>query len=1059
MANYATGQELARALKASESSEKRTSMRFSSENAMKAWALEVNKIRSNRRHRTDPTYDVLRNTANPVVYAQNLFQGHLEALSQAHLQTSRMIFRNFEWLYPNPESTTDQIAIYDQLSLAALTVTDDQLGQIINMEPSVQSDPPSALGSHFYLRSWPLTADEMDVLLDYMAANEMRFEETDRWRESVELHRRNPSAVFTLRYAGTVDGPRRPIDRFDEDLVQRKSGVLAETLQAMADCLPDVAAAYKVHTLTDAFIDSASLLSKDDVERVLIEFFDHPTLFNRQKGGFYSSYVPSTDDADIFRDMKTNFWQGFRSEASLPGDHLVGAVAGHFQEVQQYANGNPSETGTGVNEFTDELRLVGQRQATPLQYHDETVMVFIGKDITYEEYKSPVAFVDGQSRAGKLTRDFLYRLANWEAQAGKRNWYPDSFDPSSGPYVFVDLWPWMWHKNVARAAEFLQWYLAHVRPVIANTYSRLVNNVTLANFVHGNGVRMNRFTDIVGKPTIQYYGTNEESGEPDPDTAYINIPHIHPGRDKYGSQVPQLRRVIDLTLQFTFLFGSVALEILQNDEEITRLELCQQIMAEVESLCSDSAPHKRFYDNLQAARLDLETFWKKEMRGISPLDEQVVLNAEGRVKLYSLGRAQGVSGSSERDRQLKRLWASNMPDLHVDIAHDESNKTRWMKLMNEIPEGRYYYLHLLAQNPPDSTTSEVLSRFRPAWATSDDWLTDDKARREAAVQAGLMLDQKREEDEELETVGARGPEVFLPPHPWAGYWIKALDRDEPQAAVLAKNLPMLRSSVRVNQQGHSKSLRKETLKPSKKSSSSGVQVHERYYILGAPGSALDDPFKIDSGQSCISEDKLKKAAKEAATKDGTATTQSKRKPAKASRDADDSGDEDSEQPTPAMPNPFADLPPSRVERRIAAGLESAGDGGVTGKASKAMRSKGKKETIIDEEEDDGEEAIKLAAPKRKRKRKSKAKVIVDVDDDDEEEIKVAAPKRKSNSKRKSVVSLEDDDDDDDLIEPTTTSKRKRPSEDAGEQIEDATGSPKERKKLKRGKHIKESDFN
>jgi len=220
------------------------------------------------------------------------------------------MLKNFEWLYPNADHTPENLDIFDKITMDAMTVTNAELAQVMEMQLSTLQDPPTELGSHFYLRSWAMTGEQLQILLDYLARNELRFEETDAWRKVLHLHHHGHVSApthYTLRYMGMEEGPRRPIDRYYEDLDKRRSGILIEVIRALEECLPEVTAAVEVHSLPSAYLQPESHLYADDVERVLIEFFHHPTLINRQRGGFYSSYVPSSDDADVFKAMKTNF--------------------------------------------------------------------------------------------------------------------------------------------------------------------------------------------------------------------------------------------------------------------------------------------------------------------------------------------------------------------------------------------------------------------------------------------------------------------------------------------------------------------------------------------------------------------------------------------------------------------------------------------------------------------------------------------------------------------------------------------------------------------------------
>jgi len=818
-------------------------------------------------------------------------------------------------------------------------------------------------------------------------------------------------------------------------------------------------------------------------------------------------------------------------------------------------------------------------------------MAFIGKDQTSEEYLDPKPFIQGRSRAGNLTRGFLFRLVNWEAQAHKRAFYPDAFDATSGPYCFIDLWPWLWHKNIVCVTEFLQWYLSFTRPIVAVTYSRLVNNITLADFRHGNGVRMSSFISVVGTATIQYYDHDDETMQPTEDSAFINIPHIHPGRDKYGPQAPELRRVIDLTMQYTFLVGDVTLEVLDaHDEEDeddeqppSRKQLCEEILARVESLCTASKPHKEFYANLQQARRDLIAYFQTTMA--SHLEEQPVLTADGRLKMISLRQAEGASRSAVRKEQLEALWEENLPDLHTTIAHEDDQRDSWMKAMSRVPQHQYYYLYLLSQRVPDPTTAELLERFKPVEAQGDDWMQDDAFRPAAAIAAGVFIDQERATDKTVELVGGKGPDKFLQPaecqgrslkvfangkfsirwvnadgddvtsrllckpaipktsigrflyftaagidivgpnqqsfhpvlfgkriadaslnirsfatdpavkelwttactahniptnalediavdadtvdygkkkglaalvtnaqtekppqneppkridaiwlldqfllsrdhlangghfrtattdkfpdstedlqafvamlkqpeyikHPYTDWWLKYLDIDNPQVAVLAKNLPMLRSSICVNQQEKSKSLRINTKRVSK-DSSKGVQVHERYYILGPPGSRLTDPFTTGSDQSCISDEARKKAKKAAATTaaGGEAADEdaASSKPKKKGVKATDTG----------LQAPFGSLKELKGKKRKAKAAGHAGGEEAAFPEPTTERKRKRHQPAGDDEDDDDDDAdddigvLPASAASRKKKqpikKQKRGKHVAHDDDDDDGE--------------------------------------------------------------------------
>jgi hypothetical protein len=69
---------------------------------------------------------------------------------------------------------------------------------------------------------------------------------------------------------------------------------------------------------------------------------------------------------------------------------------------------------------------------------------------------------------------------------------------------------------------------------------------------------------------------------PSPQTAFIQIPHIDPGRDKYGSQPESLRRTFLFTWMATLVINCYMMEAIEKlgktDELSCREELCRVVI-------------------------------------------------------------------------------------------------------------------------------------------------------------------------------------------------------------------------------------------------------------------------------------------------------------------------------------------------------------------------------------------------------------------------------------------------------------------------------------------------
>jgi hypothetical protein len=380
--------------------------------------------------------------------AASHFKAIIERLKGQHLWTSRMSLGHFRWLFPSSTSTKDQLQVFQALSRDPMTVPTIDLVRFLDLESSDnESGPTKSSQHHFYIRSWIFTLDELTSLIGYMTEEDNTSEEILRWSEIVAEQRKSSTGtdLLTIRYIGTCQGPRRPIDRFNEDVQSRRSGIFNEFIRVIELLIPHVHSAAEVHLIKQASLSLIAPYNADDVERFLIEYFGHSTLLNRQRGGYYTSYVPPREDKAKFEALNTRFYSNFLADSTADDGRVSSLVKSHFEYVQAFANARPETTGTSSNPFTDGVRDTCISQAIPRQYKGNTILAFLGKDITIEDFVAERTFIGGKSRAGLLTRDFVRRLAETEEQNFGREWSDQNFDP--GFFTFFDLWPWLWHKD------------------------------------------------------------------------------------------------------------------------------------------------------------------------------------------------------------------------------------------------------------------------------------------------------------------------------------------------------------------------------------------------------------------------------------------------------------------------------------------------------------------------------------------------------------------------------------------------------------------------------------
>jgi hypothetical protein len=121
------------------------------------------------------------------------------------------------------------------------------------------------------------------------------------------------------------------------------------------------------------------------------------------------------------------------------------------------------------------------------------------------------------------------------------------------------------------------------------------------------------FFEQVGIPRIAYFDNPswfETSGaSAASNTAFIQIPHIHPGRDQYGKQPENLRRVLLLTWMVTVTVGQYMLEALsavEENEEEPREAICNAVIKRCKK---EAAP---LIGELKDAKSALDEDWQRQ---------------------------------------------------------------------------------------------------------------------------------------------------------------------------------------------------------------------------------------------------------------------------------------------------------------------------------------------------------------------------------------------------------------------------------------------------------------
>jgi hypothetical protein len=569
---------------------------------------------------TNPAIQNINAPASAEVIATKTFEFYKRNLNEHGFNTSVLRLHDLQWLLPTSGATQQQLSIFLALRDFPLIVPNGDLGRILDLELCTEMSPQTPHGIHFYIHSFELTRYQLKKVMEFLTEQDILLSQAVQWENTLVIHSHQAEpCTFTIRYIDKVSGPGRLKDRRIKDLAtdKRQTGVLLEFVGAVEQLFPEVAAAVQVHRIKQASTDDGfgSDLIVEDTERVLVEFFEPRSLLNRVRGGHYVRFVPFSDDINLFKRLHTRYYSRFMADARHVATYnqMAATLVKHFDEIQAYANSNPSQTGTVRYPFTDRICEAARMSAEPMLYHGTAILAVLAKEITCEQYLEETAFFGSNARAGYLVHDFLSRFIRTEESNAGVLWSSLGFQPRH--IAFATFWPWLWHSHTTlnAAIHFTRRYLSMVRPLVVATFGRQVTSIVRANLNNETSLPFGLgLSSVVGEITIQYHGL-----EGDEHSAFLAVPHIDPGFEKYVdfnlNQI--LLRFMDLTWQITLHLADEARKLLGQDyaNGITRSRKakCIEILRRINHLRASDPDTRAFMDNFRKVGNELHSGWKQ----------------------------------------------------------------------------------------------------------------------------------------------------------------------------------------------------------------------------------------------------------------------------------------------------------------------------------------------------------------------------------------------------------------------------------------------------------------
>ncbi|KAI5855390.1 hypothetical protein BZA05DRAFT_466184 [Tricharina praecox] len=606
-----------------------------------------------------------------------------------------------------------------------ISIQDEELARMFTLRVLSKSSIPAVdIERPFYVRSCTITAGQLRQIVEDWKDDFLFFEEGDLWVDYLNTASVADTDSVSIRYVGMTVKGFTGYSRSLKDLQDRRYGMLSAFCNALATRFPEVLippGCWKVYEFSDANIGGHILPGEQPFsntrERVLVALLGGPYTLNRQIGGYYHSYKILDVDAQRFTTLHTSLFQRVVRFGSVRNDPYVDAAIKRWAEaLYRFATENPEATKTDRIPLPDDWLTVNIAQATPIFFAEHVLFALVGKDITHDDFTRCCPFFSPhgpeRSRTAALTTYILSQLHTIEN--GFRILSPIPFH--SGMFPLVNLFPWIGQGKVLDMIGYLRQYFAAARPLIAIGMGYTVCSVMKANFLHQYGMRQkDSFLKYVGVPTLQYRDTTwllsvDKDAHPDPESAFILIPHIHPGRDKYYNQPESLRRVLVLTWMLAIAMGELSAGLLQGASEtgathlhVNRETICRQIL----EAATRSDPMVQLQAELDHVKAALRNDWKGNVRrdDASETKRQALSDgAERRISRY--GFAEGLPKSEPRREQTLQLWRLGYPDLRIGFSDSDADKEKWLNWANSIEEGRSYFSSFLATKYFEKATEE-----------------------------------------------------------------------------------------------------------------------------------------------------------------------------------------------------------------------------------------------------------------------------------------------------------------------------------------------------------------
>ncbi|RLL97717.1 hypothetical protein CFD26_106903 [Aspergillus turcosus] len=261
----------------------------------------------------------------------------------------------------------------------------------------------------FYIRSWVFEPWQLLCVVRTLRGKGFCFPELDEWEFQCCLSR---WGRVTVRYVGMIKGRRDFVQRSQLDIDEKPpSSLFGAFRDTVRRIFPGVHERLDIHELPQMAVSVigspdavGNQLVADDIERLLIQLFDNKSLLNLQDGGQYINYLPDTDDEKLYTSMKPSAFERFSRDCTLFPEHKWRVLVDDFLEIEKHAR-----THAELYFFHEAYFQAMQEEARPYQFLGNTVLLFLGEELSQKHLRAGHTFIHGSASASVLESNQAYR--------------------------------------------------------------------------------------------------------------------------------------------------------------------------------------------------------------------------------------------------------------------------------------------------------------------------------------------------------------------------------------------------------------------------------------------------------------------------------------------------------------------------------------------------------------------------------------------------------------------------------------------------------------------------